>query len=164
MKKLTTIEGNNNSLYKLNYSIVSLILFIILWIMTIVLVRQPGFIDIRVKSFLPLATSLSLIGIAFPILHLILRKKTGYPYKGRALAIVMVILFLILSPLLLVVFTGRLEIFTAGVCLGGYENIYKFASYGTCEKSEGYECSHITLFGFGTCDLCEKSYCKDTGK
>lgn len=139
------------NLYKVNYSLVALGLWLISIILFVLSVFQPD-AGTRFYSFLPLFGVILFIGLLTSITHLILRKKTAYKFKGKALAIIMLVLIIItfLFPLYSMARTDY------GVGL----DCHKEHRYGYgCEQDKDNFCSHYSGMGFGRCDVCETIVC-----
>src|SRR4030042_1204443 len=96
-------EGKVGLFYKINYSIVSLIIWLISVVSYILIGTKPDSIP-RMSSFFPYFSLLMFIGLISAVTHLILRRKEDYLFKGKDLAIVVIVL-IVLSYLFLIFFS-----------------------------------------------------------
>ena len=140
-------------LQKVNYSLVALGLWLISIILFFLVVTQPD-AGTRSYSFSPLFGVLLFIVLLASIIHLILRTKKSYRFKGKVLAIILIVLAVV-TFLFSSFFMARTSFFGVG-CHTAYKN-----GYG-CEQVPDYYCSHYSSMGFGQCDACETLICSKT--
>ena len=154
IKKKETKE--KSLFYKINYSLVGLFVWLLSIIAFGLILGMPDR-DIRIGSFLPYSITLLLIGLTALIVHLVLRRKEHYVFKGKALAITLIVLVFLTLVLASGIFTGQMGSF------GSDRNCYEEYKYYTgCNRESGFNCIHYNMFGFGECDACEKRVCPES--
>ena len=139
--------------YRINFALSALLIWLLNILLIFLIFSRPDN-DIRFASYIPYMVILVLLGFISALMHLILRRKTEYHYRGKGMVILAIfVIILLLISAVIPVFIGKIAYFRHPDC---YDE-YKY--YRGCNRVEEYRCTHYSFMGLGECDACRKTIC-----
>jgi len=144
-------DTNVSRFYKIDYSLVAFIIWSVAMLGSYL--TGLSYDQYRFMSNFPYFIIGCSMALICAIMHLILRRKDKYVYKGKLLAILLIIM-LVLTP--------SLQIFGSRMMVFGCQEEFRYGADCNLPESrfDGYECVHYSYAGFGSCDRCVKTVCQ----